>query len=221
MFKHKQRTVVIPQSEHQRLAGELALLWGNAEFELPPLPRLSVTAGIALHDRAYDTLDNMAIDEVTEDRWLAVTRKGFFMPCGDPIADLITRHHLLRLVCGRPTPSRLELAGEMRFAIQQQIAQHGFDAGLFQQVDRMTELCDAVAFDFCWGEPASRQMEVVTHYASAKSRSVRYQVEGSEIRLDPWPLAVENHTGYLVGYQLEGYPEQADGLLLPYTIRPV
>ena len=30
-----------------------------------------------------------------------MTRKGFTMPCADPIADLITRHHLLRLVSGR------------------------------------------------------------------------------------------------------------------------
>ena len=46
MFKSTQRPIVIPQSEHLKLAGALAQLWGNAEFELPPLPRLSVVAGI-------------------------------------------------------------------------------------------------------------------------------------------------------------------------------
>jgi len=153
---------------------------------------------------------------------LAVTRKGFFMPCSDPVADLITRIHLLRLVSGQHAPARDELAGEMRLIIQQQMAQHALDAALFQQVDRMTAFCDAVAFDFCWGEPASQQLEVVAHYTGAQSSMtmVRYQVSGSEIQLDPWPLKVRGYTGYLVGYQLEGYPEQADALLVPYTLRP-
>ena len=31
MFKSKQRPIVIPQWEHQKLAGTLALLWGNAD----------------------------------------------------------------------------------------------------------------------------------------------------------------------------------------------
>ena len=44
-----------------KLAGALAQLWGNAEFELPPLPQLSVLAGIALHDRAFGYLDDLPV----------------------------------------------------------------------------------------------------------------------------------------------------------------
>ena len=53
MFKSKLRPVAIPQFEHEKLVGTLALLWGNAVFELPPVPFASFLTGIGLHDRAY------------------------------------------------------------------------------------------------------------------------------------------------------------------------
>jgi len=221
MFKSSRRPIVIPQSEHLKLAGALAFLWGNTQFEPPPLARLSVVAGIALHDRAYGYLDNIPIGEVDDERWLAVTRQGFFMPGADPIADLITRHHLLRLVSGHDTPPHNALAQEMRLVIQQQIEQNGLDGELLIRIDRMTKLCDTVSFDFCCEEPAGGQVEVFTRYASEEARVLRYQITGSEITLDPWPLQVGQHAGYLVGYQLEGYPERLDGLVVPYEIRPV
>ena len=67
MFKSSQRPIVIPQSEHLKLTGALTLLWGNAQFELPPTPHLSVVMGIALHDRAHEYLDNMPIGEIDDD----------------------------------------------------------------------------------------------------------------------------------------------------------
>jgi len=48
MFKSKQRPIAIPQWEHQKLAGTLALLWGNATFERPPIPFESFLTGIGL-----------------------------------------------------------------------------------------------------------------------------------------------------------------------------
>lgn len=221
MFKSTQRPIVIPQSEHLKLAGALAFLWGNAEFDLPPLPRLSVMAGIALHDRAFGCLDDLPVaQEVDDARWLPMTRAGFYMPCDDSVADLITRHHLLRLVAGRDTPARRALAEEMRNAIQEQIDRNGLDANLFLQVDRMTKFCDFVAFDFCFEKPAEGQVEVFVRYSSAETQAVRYRIDGSEIVLDPWPLRVSEHLGYLVGYQLDGYPERLNGLVLPFHIRP-
>ena len=73
MFKSKQRSIVIPQWEHQKLAGTLALLWGNAEFERPPVPFESFLIGIGLHDRAYGPLDNLPIGGIPEEDWLALT----------------------------------------------------------------------------------------------------------------------------------------------------
>src|SRR5262249_39739547 len=69
MFTSKQRPIVIPQWEHQKLAGTLALLWGNADFDRPPIPFESFLTGIALHDRAYGLLDNLPIGGIAEEQW--------------------------------------------------------------------------------------------------------------------------------------------------------
>lgn len=220
MFKSSRRSIVIPQSEHLKLAGVLAFLWGNVHFDLPPLPRLSVVDGIALHDRAYGYLDKVPIGEVDDDRWLTIARAGFFMPCSDPVADLITRHHLLRLVSGHDSPSYNALAQEMRLAMHRQIEQNGLDGELLMKVDRMTKFCDKVSFDFCREVPAEGEVEVFARYASAERTVLHYQIIGSEIILDPWPLQVERSAGYLVGYQRDGYPDRLDGLTIPYAIRP-
>ena len=84
MFKSTQRPIVIPQSEHLKLAGALAQLWGNAEFELPPLPRLSVVTGIALHDRAFGYLDDLPVGTEMDDGsgWRS---HATALPCRAPI----------------------------------------------------------------------------------------------------------------------------------------
>ena len=72
MFRSKQRRIAIPQWEHHKLAGTLALLWGNAEFERAQVPFESFLSGIGLHDRAYEPLDNLPIGELPEQEWLAL-----------------------------------------------------------------------------------------------------------------------------------------------------
>jgi hypothetical protein len=67
-----QRPIAIPQWEHQKLAGTLAVLWGNADFVRPSVPFDSFVMGIGLHDRAYGPLDNLPIGELPEEEWLAL-----------------------------------------------------------------------------------------------------------------------------------------------------
>jgi len=221
MFKSTQQSIVIPQSEHLKLAGALALLWGNDQFERPPLPYHSVMAGIALHDRSYGYVDNVAIGDVDEETWLAITRRGFYMPCSDMVADVITRHHLLRLVSGHSEPAYQALKQEMEQVLQAQMAQSGFSAELFKQVDTLTKLCDMISFDFCFGDTDEGTIEVVSDYGRNEKRAIHYRIVNGQITLDPWPLQVEIYQGYLVGYHLAGYPEQLDGVIIPYQIQPI
>ncbi len=152
---------------------------------------------------------------------MTLTRHGFFMPCADPVADVITRHHLLRLVTGRDTPARQALAQEMRLALDEEMGQHALDADLFKAVDRMTNLCDRISFDFCREKPTEGQLELSARYSPPEGRVIYYKVAGSDISLDPWPLQPEAYDSYLVAYQLEGYPEQLDALIVPYHLRPM
>ncbi|HEX5692284.1 MAG TPA: DUF3891 family protein, partial [Roseiflexaceae bacterium] len=118
MFKSNQRSIAISQWEHQKLAGTLALLWGNAEFERPPIAFESFLTGIGLHDRAYGTLDNLPIGEIPEEEWLALTQRGFEMTWTDATADLIAKMHLQRLTSYGSAPARQAVAREMAQAIE-------------------------------------------------------------------------------------------------------
>jgi hypothetical protein len=219
MFKSKQRPIAIPQWEHQKLAGTLALLWGNAEFQRPPVPFDAFVTGIGLHDRAYGPLDNLPIGELPEEEWLALTRAGFEMAWADPIADLIAKMHLKRLTSYGSAPARQAMIAEMSQAIQEQLQRHGFDVVLFERIDLITNLCDKIAFDFCFEAPAKGEVRIFPRNDRDDEVAVHYRIEDGTIDVAPWPFGVDSNTGYLVGYQLDGYPAELEPVMLPHRLR--
>jgi hypothetical protein len=218
MFISKRHPIAIPQWEHQKLAGTLALLWGNAAFERPPVPFESFLTGIGLHDHAYGMLDNLPIGGIPEEEWLALTRSGFEMTWADPVADLIAKMHLMRLASYGSAPARQALTTEMAQAIQAQIERHGLDATLFERIDRITDLCDRIAFDFCFEAASEGEVRIFPRNDRDEEVAVGYRVEDGTIRVDPWPFGVESHTGYLVGYLLAGYPAVLEPVIVPYRL---
>ncbi len=176
MFKSKQRPIAIPQWEHQKLAGTLALLWGNAEFERPPVPFESFLTGIGLHDRAYGPLDNLPIGGIPEEDWLALTRSGFEMSWADPVADLITKLHLKRLASYGSAPARQALTAEMAQAIQAKMERHSLAAATFERIDRITNLCDRIAFDFCFEVLAEGKVRIFSRNDRDEEVGVGYRV---------------------------------------------
>jgi uncharacterized protein DUF3891 len=218
MFKSKQRPIAVPQWEHQKLAGTLALLWGNADFERPPVPFDSFLAGIGLHDRAYGPLDNLPIGELPEDEWLALTRAGFDMAWSDLAADVIAKMHLQRLASYGSAPARQAQAAQMLAEIREQLRRHGLDAAIFERIDRITNLCDRIAFDFCFEAPAQGHVRIFPRNGRGDETAVHYRIAGGSIQVEPWPFGVDGHAGYLVGYQLDGYPAALEPALLPYQL---
>jgi hypothetical protein len=218
MFKSKLRSVVVPQSEHLRLVGQLAFHWGNAQFDAPNIPRLSFVEGVALHDRGYGYLDNLPIGETSDDDWLEVARRGFDMPSGDPFASIITRFHVRRLVASQVTLKRRNLAAEMTAEIDRQMAEAALPEQLFERVDRITDFCDSVSFNFCFERPARGEVLIFPRNDSEEQVPVQYELQGGEICITPWPLSVHELSGYLVGYQSQGYPAHLMPVLLPYHL---
>jgi hypothetical protein len=221
MFKSKQRPIAIPQWEHQKLAGTLALLWGNADFERPSVPSESFLTGVGLHDRAYGLLDNLPIGGILEEEWLALTLSGFEMTWADPIADLITKMHLKRLASYGSAPTRQAMTAKMAQAIQAQIHYHSLDAATFERIDRITDLSDSIAFDFCFEAPAEGKVRIFPRNDRDEEITVGYRIESGMIQVKPWPFGVDSYTGYLVGYQLEGYPTVLEPVIIPYHIYKV
>lgn len=219
MFRSKSRQIVTPQSEHLKLAGTLAMLWGNEQFEVPPIEQHSLIAGIGLHDRGYGYLDNSPIGGMSDEEWQEIARRGFNMPCSDVVADTIVKYHFRRLASYGTSNIRKELHAEFSLGIQTQLQQHKLSQTLFDRIDRITDLCDSLSFEFCFEAPASGKLSVFPHNAEETEVVVEFHVENGEINVSPWPFSVDEYQGYLVAYQMDGYPTRLDPVILPYRLQ--
>jgi hypothetical protein len=114
--------------------------------------------------------------------------------------------------------ARQALAAEMAEAIHEQLQQHNLTAATFDRIDRITNLCDRIAFDVCFEAPAEGEVRIFPRNDRDEEIAVRYRTEDSMIQVAPWPFTVDSHTGYLVGYQLDGYPTVLEPLLLTYHL---
>ncbi len=214
MIRSRTRPVVFPQLEHARLAGTIASLFGNAAFDPPPLPPLSFVAGVSLHDRGYGPLDAADLFAMPEAQWLAITRRGFEAVCSDLAADLVVKYHLRRLA------RKSALAAGMDATIQARLRDSGLSAEAFERADRVTDLCDRIALDFCQERPAEGKVAVHGKNGSADLVEVKYRIDGAEIRIDPWPLSVEGYSTFVIGYDSSAYPERLDPVVAPARLAP-
>ncbi len=107
---------------------------------------------------------------------------------------------------------------EMTQAIHEQLQQHGLAAATFERIDRITNLCDRIAFDVCFEAPAEGDVRIFPRNDRDEEIVVRYRIEEGTIQVAPWPFAVDRHQGYLVGYQLDGYPTVLEPAVLTYEL---
>jgi hypothetical protein len=82
------------------------------------------------------------------------------------------------------------------------------------------KLCDDIAFHFCFEAPAEGAVEVYPRWDAEGVVSVQHRVAEGVITVDPWPFGVSRHVGYLVGYQLAGYPDVLEPVMLRYELLP-
>lgn len=221
MFKSKRRAIVTPQSEHLRLVGTLAMLWGNDDFDSPPFDRNSLIMGMGLHDRGYGLMDNFAIGGMSEEEWNKIARRSFHMQYSDVVADTIAKYHVRRLASHDQSPERQAMTAEFSQRIDEQLEQHGLSRKVFDRIDRMTNLCDKISFDFCMDVPDSGEVSIHPRTDTDEEVLVQYQVENGVIRIMPWPLAVTSYDGYLLAYRSDGYPEKLDPVILPYRLEHI
>lgn len=218
MFKSKRRPIIVPQSEHLRLVGTLALLWGNTDFDAPPVDRRSMVMGMGLHDRGYGLVDDCPIGGMTDEEWNPIARGGFYQACSDVVADTIVKYHIRRLAAHDEAPERRAMTEEFGRAIDAQLKENHLSAELFDRMDRITNLCDRISFDFCFDVPAEGDVAVFPRNAGSEETTVRYRVEDGIIHAAPWPFFVSSYQGYVTAYAAEGYPQRLDALILPYRL---
>jgi hypothetical protein len=218
MFKSKRRPIVTPQSEHLKLVGTLALLWGNAGFDVPPIDRLSMVAGMGFHDRGYGFLDNSPIGGMTDEEWAPIARRSFYTQYTDITADLIAKYHFRRLASHDDSEQRKAMTAEFSQEIEKQLAGHKLSKELFDRVDRITDLCDTISFDFCFELPAGKEFSIYPRNDTKTEVSIHYRVEDGNIHVTPWPFSVDTYDGYIIGYKLDGYPDKLDPVILPFHL---
>jgi hypothetical protein len=192
LFRSTRRDVVYPQAEHARLAGAVAAAFRPEDV---PLPFESWVRGVTLHDRGYGELDDDPIGETSQERWAGeIQTAGFRANSGDAVADLVVALHIRRLIGDDVEhPARAALAREIDEAL-------GAVSTEARAADRLTELCDSVAFAFCFEKAASGNVaETAFEYDG-----------GSRIALHPWPLAVPSLRGVVQGFASDGYPERLE-----------
>jgi hypothetical protein len=93
-------------------------------------------------------------------------------------------------------PSRARLAREIDDAL-------GDVSPEARAADGLTELCDSIAFAFCFEEAAD---------GNAGGTSFVYD-GASRITLDPWPLTVPSLRGVVQGFAADGYPDRLEPIV--------
>jgi hypothetical protein len=223
MFKSNIQPIVIPQYEHGRQAGILASLWGNEHFDRPALDFDSFVKGVMFHDRGYGPQDKHAIMETAEETWLALERSVIEKPLDDASADILILMHIKRLAEGQATPGRQVLANEIEQQIQRRLKDTSFTREQHRWADRITSICDKISFDFCFGTPTQltrRSYPHVDNFDTIVELTHRIEADGV-IRLAPWPLHVPSYEGMITGYELEGYPERLEPVLVKFRVVPI
>jgi hypothetical protein len=195
MFRSRVRDVVYSQAEHQRLAGAIAAAWATHPLE----PFESFVLGVATHDRGYGELDEDAIGSIAPERWIEIQAPAV-EPQADPVADLVVAMHVQRLA-DNFTP--------LDAHVPERLADAGVDPELAAAADKVTELCDRLAFDFCFEAPSSGRVGDIDYTLDA---------DGSAT-LDPWPLAVDELTETVVGYRADSYPRRLEPVERTFRLR--
>jgi Protein of unknown function (DUF3891) len=220
VFRSRRRPVVFSQADHARFSAAIAAVWGNEQFEQPPLDLASFVRGVALHDRGYGELDADGINEVSDERWIEIQRESFRPRGEDPVVDLVAALHVHRLVSrGRRAEDGALVAGMEQTLVALHEAA-GVGEAQARAADSITDLCDRVAFDVCFEEPSAWTRPVLPR-VSAPPVEVAFAFDGTGgVTLDPWPLGVPWLRAVLVGFAADGYPECPEPVIEPILLRP-
>lgn len=226
MFTYKSKNLVIPQREHARLAGNIAVYWGNKHFDLPRIPLSTVVKGITFHQNGYDTFDINPVGEMSEDILYRVFENDFNVDMKDQNAELVNMFHQFRLVNGKVKREGSEkfkkLKEEFNQVIQTRLKTSKFREKDFLWTNRITHLCDKVSFNFCM---ENKVEEIVPLYIKTNSQVMQNSkhrlVSENTVQLDSWPFSIREIKSVVIGYEKLNYPNHLIPHLLQVKLVPM
>lgn len=227
MFRLQDPDVVVPQSEHGRLAGMIALHWGNESFARPPIDFDSFVAGVMLHDWHYGPSDEFPLDDLEPTprdsqrwrSWLDLAKRGEASTFDDPIAEAVAKRHLVRLLDGEDDPEAIELSHRLDQRVDRLCGFAGIERRDVDAADSIVRVCDRLAFDVFRQSPDRDTIDVCSDFDGARSVTLRYSMSvGSRIVLDQWPLTCDSLQIGLLSFRRETYPRELTPAVLCLSI---
>lgn len=220
MFKSERLPIIVPQQEHARLAGALAMRWGNDIFDRPSIPIESLAKGLIFHHVGYGSFDTVAFRELSEKGILEVFEKDIAADLGDVDAELVNLFHQLRLIKNRlaRTNSKgfLKLQEKVELMISTKLPRSNFEREDFERANRITHLCDRLSFNFSQGAVAEANVDVFARRGSSEKIGITNELVGTDtIVVDPWPFTGDEVNALIIAYAADQYPE----VLIPYLIQ--
>jgi hypothetical protein len=220
MFKSRVRDIIFPQYEHGRLAGTIARVWGNDDFDRPALDFDAFVAGVTLHDWGYGVIDNLPIGAAPEDEWLEVIRSNVEKRYAHPTTDIIVKLHLRRLLSMHSSAEREALIAEVDERINGRLDEGEVPLAIYQRADKITQFCDMLSFSFCFEELGQRTYEVFQQQGAAETLDITFEIRpGGEIIVDPWPFSIPIISGVTYAFESAGYSGTLNPLVVPYYIQ--
>lgn len=217
MFIQPSTGFIIPQTEHLKLAGEIASHWGNESFHKPTIDHEAFVHGVTYHDRAFGTMDALSITGMTPEARHTILTQLVAQDLGNPVSNIVALMHVLRLI--GVDPKRTELKNQCLNRIDREIEKTPYLHHDFAWADPITELCDNISFDLCLEEPTPAVGHVYQLRNDKEQTPITYTIRAAIITLDPWPLDVALVEGWLIGYEQVGYPKSPPHKI-PYHIKP-
>jgi hypothetical protein len=218
MLKSKERGVLVPQFEHARLAGHLASLWGNQDFERPAFNFDSFVKGVQFHDRGFGLFDSRELGRMSTREHLQVLRVGVEASFDDLYADSVVKMHIRRLLDLTAGSKATALMAELESRLQAQLHRTNASKEDFEWADRITDFCDTLSLAFCSECYGIQHVNVYPNQGSWIPIRLNCVVDPTGIRVSPWPFCVPEIRGYLVAYEPEGYPDRREPVLLAYNV---
>lgn len=223
MFKPKNRNLIITQREHARLAGNIAVYWGNENFNLPRIPLSSIVEGITFHQNGYDLLDTYPVKEMDEDTLIKVFERDFNVLMSNTEAELVDMFHQFRLVSKRlatkPSEKFESLQKNFEAAIKNKLSHSKYEKRDFIWADRIINLCDRISFNFSFGEKITEIIPVYPKIGSEEKIEIKQSLMDKDtIELDNWPFSSKEIKSIVIAYKKEGYPKMLTPVLLEFKL---
>ena len=210
MFKHKSG-LFIPQSEHLRISGSIALLYGNKEFEKPFNYEVWLQS-IAVHDKIFGISDTDLLGEISSLKREEQVNNWINSEYNSIEEKLIILFHVRRIL----KDNNLQLSNLIDKEIEEISKNNNLDLEKYQKIDSITDLCDLASFLFCFGDDKTTSLNVFKN--EKETIKVEIQIQDEQIILDPWPLSVEKYEGYILGYKTKEDLKNFNPQIIKYII---